>query len=148
ILRGELSGHFPYSATGTCSLVAEYLYESSPTRVTNAFGKVMISHQAFDMQVFNGNLIKFFDELIGRFVEKITAQIGDPLMFLCQSASGFVAVFAAAFLFADLPLGKPQFLFCLAVVAGILYHFTGGERREVLKTNINAYGFAGFRKPF
>lgn len=57
ILRSERGRNFHDHATGTLSLARVDGEESSPRRVTDRFGEVMILHQASDVEVFKNRLV-------------------------------------------------------------------------------------------
>ena len=145
ILRSERGGHFHDHATGTLSLARVDSEESSPRRVTDASGKVMILHHASDVEVFKNRLVKLPDKLKARLVKEI-----EPLAFDLQVLSGerLHRLLPAR----TAPLAPRHFALCgfQATFSGfqaawILNHFARRERGEVLQANVNANVVAGLR---
>lgn len=145
ILRSERGGYFPYPSASAFSLADEYLKKSIPRRITYRFGKTMIFHHPFDVQIFNLDVIKLLDNMIGEFVEKVSALVRNLLMLSRQYASHLTTVRAVPFLLANLALRYLQRAFRLTQIFRILYCLTSRERREVFKPNVYPHTLASSR---
>lgn len=143
ILRRELRRHFPYSPTGACSLVGEYLDEGSPTRVAYTFGKVMVFHHAANVQIFNRYLVIVADDFKSRLVVKILALIRYLLMLAREQRNRLASATAPLVASAYLALRGLQSLLCNAQVLWVFYHFAVAQSRKVLDANIDPASIAG-----
>src|SRR6266498_4160625 len=57
----------------TFSLARKDIGERSPCRITDAFRQFIILEHSFDVQVFDGDVVIRFEQLIAQFVKEITA---------------------------------------------------------------------------
>lgn len=136
ILRRELRRYFPDSTTGAFSLVFEYQNESPPRCVTDGLGKVMVFYQSFYVQIFYGYLVKFLDELVAEFMEKIAPLVPYLEMFFGKNSFCFLTIRATQFLLTYFALLNFQFTFCFAKVLWILYHLASRKRGKIFNANI------------
>src|SRR5688572_17851984 len=143
ILRSEMRRNFPDSTTSVCSFVFEYAQKSSPTRITDAFGEMMIFHQAFDVQVFNPDFIEAFDQVETGFVKEILALTLDLQMLFGEKFYRFTTTGRAFLSTAHLTLcGLQSFLSLTQPFEVLNGRLLGRKSGKVFYTNINTNTFA------
>src|SRR2546423_164639 len=140
ILRSVLRRNLHDSLTGAFCLACEYADESSPCRITDRFGKMMILDQPSDVQVFNRYGVIFRQQAIAQLMKEVCALIRNFQMLARQDDSRFVAIRAAPFLLADLALRYLDCSLSLFEKARIVNHLTISKRGEVLNADIQAGG--------
>ena len=113
ILGGERRRNFPHSPPSFFRFGVEYRKESSPCRVTDAFGEMMILDHPTDVQNFDRDVVELSDQLKRDFVQEVEPLPLDSQMLLCQSSCSLSSVVAAAFLPTDGALRGLQSSFSL-----------------------------------
>ena len=110
-LRCVGRGNFPDSFRSFFRFRLKCLEESSPRGIANAFGKMMIFHHAFYVQVFNGDFIEALQQIQAYLVGKVLALPLHFKMLARQQVYGFTAVHAAFLLARNRALRrfKPSF---------------------------------------
>ena len=147
VLRSELRRHLHDLPASVCRFARQDLEEGIPRCVTDAFGQMMILHQAFDVQVFDRDRIKFTDELEHGLVVKVCALPRHLLMLPPEQHNSLAATVAALVCAArHLALCGLQPAFGVLQVSRILNHLAGRKRGEVLKADINAHAVASLRQ--
>lgn len=147
ISRRELRGNFPDLPPSTFSLDGQYRNEGSPRSISNRLRKMMVLDQSLNVQILNGDLIEFSDNLQTQFVKEITALVGNSQMFSRKNLSSFSPIRAAAFLFTHFALGDFQRPLSASQVVPTFYHLARRKRSEILDTNIKPNAIACLGNP-
>lgn len=79
-LRCATGGDFHEHAPGALSLVREHEKKVRPSSIANRLGEVVISHHAFDVQIFDRNQAVLINDLARLFVMKVAALIADMIV--------------------------------------------------------------------
>src|SRR5262249_21509784 len=111
--------------------------ELRPSGVRNALCKMVVSHQVFDLQVFEFDETEAIDQFF-RFLEMMISSLpGNGLMFLRQQANRLLSPPAALVTTRNPSLCLLQRRFRFSIVLGTLDQFVIGQMCERLDADIN-----------
>ena len=147
ILRSEGSRNRAYHPASIRSFARVDDQKRSPGCITDAFGKVMILHQAFDVEVFKRGLVKLSDKVQARFVKEIQSLPFDFQVLPGKQDNSFLSSIAAFLPARNLTLRGLQAALGLTKQLWILNYLTSRKSGEVFNSNVNSGSLPGSRKP-
>lgn len=102
---------------------------------------MVILEKPFDRQIFDDDIIKITHKMMAKFVKKISALIGNLLVFLGQKAHRLLATRASQLLARDIALCTLDLLFHMTEIARIFNHCARRQRSKLLQAHVNPNGF-------
>ena len=130
--------YFLYLATSVFSFVRKEIKKLAPSSIGNAFGKVMVFHHAFYVQVFNGDKPIAVYELARKFMMKISALIANLTMDFRNYFARPFPVSRALLSRGQAALLSHQVLFRFPQVLRVLDHYTVRKNSKRFDAYINA----------
>lgn len=125
-----------YFATGTFSLVREYVDEATPAYIGNRSGQPAVPDHPLDVQAFHSDFAVARNQFIGNFVLMLASQISYPSMNASNAALGLLAIIAAVLLATNRPLSAAQCWKLFLEKPGIGDLLAIGKRSEVRQPEI------------
>ena len=139
-----------HATTSTFRLVRRVVDQLTPSSIGYALGETVVLEHPVNIQVLKRNDAKLVDQPPTEFVGKISAAVGDALVYLGDHAPPPGSFGRSLLGFAQLPLGFRQSLLILAEetrIRDMLARTEGGERVKPY-VNTNGLWFIGQRLGF
>lgn len=149
-LTGVPGVDFHHATTSAFRLVRRVVDQLTPSSIGYALGETVVLEHPVNIQVLKRNDAKLVDQPPTEFVGKISAAVGDALVYLGDHAPPPGSFGRSLLGFAQLPLGFRQNLLILAEetrIRDMLARTEGGERVKPY-VNTNGLWFIGQRLGF
>jgi len=116
-----------YPATSVLSFVCKVILELAPASIRYTFGKMMVLHHAFDVQVFYGNTTVLTYHSAGNFMMKISTLIANLAVGFGNLFSCLHTVFGTLLFRRQTALFPYQLFFGLTKMFRIIYYCPIGQ---------------------
>ena len=120
-------------STSVHSFVLCVLNQLTPSRISDAFGKVVVLHHVLDGKIFKEDRAVCVHQFTAEFMGKVFASVGNALVDVRDDLAAF-----GSFIFGISPLRSPEFIFIASKETRVVYRDTVRECGKDSETHINA----------